>query len=116
MYRNLTKLLLAGVVAVALLALGITLFPSPAWAGKIKAGKLPLDGACTTGQIARWDGDGWECSDEGVADVQAQLDNLALLASRQASVFIFVTSSTHDGDFGGVAHIRQVQLCYDFGG
>ena len=34
--------------------------------------------------------------------IQAQLDNLALLASRQASAFIFVSSTTSTGNLGGV--------------
>ena len=36
MYQHLTKLSLAGVVAVTLLAVGITSMISPAWAAKIK--------------------------------------------------------------------------------
>ncbi len=51
MYRHLTKLSLAGVAALALLALGGTTIVSPAWAAppdKSTLGKL----GCDSGQIA----------------------------------------------------------------
>lgn len=146
--RYLTKLSLAGVVAVALLALGGTSILAPAWAAppdKTTLGKLgcasgqivrkdgtdswvcdfedwdkllhiPEDIAdgdddtdtlgglnCETAQIARWTGVDWVCSDDSVTDLQAQLDNLALLASRQASTFVFVSSTTRTGKLGGIA-------------
>ena len=38
-----------------------------------------------------------------MAGVQTQLDNLALLASRRASVFIFISSTESNGNLGGIA-------------
>ena len=61
---------------------------------------------CSTDQIAKWNGSAWICSDTGLADVQTQLDNLALLASRRASVFIFLTSSASNGALGGGSAAR----------
>ncbi len=92
MYQHLTKLSLTLVVAVALLALGFTLIPSPAWApapDKTTLGKL----GCASGQIARKDGAAWICSD-AVTD---------LLFFASGGRFVFVSSSTHQGNFGGVA-------------
>ena len=92
MYQHLTKLLPAGAVALALLALSFTLIPSPAWApapDKTTLGKL----GCASGQIARKDGAAWICSD-AVTD---------LLFFASGGRFVFVSSSTHQGNFGGVA-------------
>ena len=67
MYQHLTKLLLAGVVAVALLALGITSMLSPASAAK--PGKLPL--SCVLNQVAKSDGIAeWVCAN----DIDTTLD------------------------------------------
>ncbi len=115
MYQHLTKLLPAGVVALALIALGFTLILSPAWADCPHNGNenhrhctggggggedvQTLDSlSCTTDQIARYDGAAWICSD-AVTDLQAQVDDLLFLAS--GGRFVFVSSSTHQGDFGG---------------
>lgn len=71
MSLHLTKLFLAGVVAVALLALGITLIPSPAWAPpKPSLSKL----TCTiVGHIPKWTGTVWECApDEERTDAEIQ--------------------------------------------
>ncbi len=117
MYQHLTKLLPAGAVALVLLALGFTLIPSPASADCPHNGNenhrhctggggggedvQTLDSlSCTTDQIARYDGAAWICSD-AVTDLQAQVDDLLFLAS--GGRFVFVSSSTHQGDFGGVA-------------
>ncbi len=58
MYQHLTKLILAGVVAVALLALGITSMLSPASAAK--PGKLPP--SCGVDNVAKWSGAEWVCA------------------------------------------------------
>ena len=106
MYQHLTKLLLAGVVAVILAVGPANAFHKGSVHGGTPPGEDPpieiqtLDSlACTAGQIARFFGGVWVCSDV-LADLQTQMDNLALLSSRQASAFIFVTSSEHLGDFG----------------
>lgn len=142
MSRHWTKLSLAVVVALALLALGTTSILAPAWAAK--PATLPID--CTVGEVAKWSplpGGGesdfyWACaadidtdttipdtdtnaeticsgdqvlhgdgscgavsSEEVVTDIQAQLDNLALLAFGQASAFVFLTSTPYTGNLGG---------------
>lgn len=78
MYRYSTKLFHAGVVAVALLALGITLVPSPAWAAK------PVK-TCAEGDAA--------------ACTRDMLELLELHGSK----LVFATSTVHSGDLGGVA-------------
>ena len=77
MYQHLTKLLLAGVVAVAILALGSTSILSPAWAAKIKT--------CADGNT--------------LACIEDKLDEYL---AQQVKI-VFLTSSTHTGDSGGVA-------------
>ncbi len=66
--RYWTRLSLAGVVAIALLALGITLISSPAWAPpKPSLKKL----TCTTdGEIPKWNGTTsmWECAPDEDTD------------------------------------------------
>ena len=152
MSRILTKLSLAAVAAVALLALGIILLnASPASAQKPPSSKGPsyllrlvcdatnpfakwdaansvwvcdpgtagakgdkgdtgpsgadtLGGlGCTTDQIARWNSVAtqWECSDDGVANLQAQIDDLLLFALGFFR-FVFISSRTFDGDLGGI--------------
>ena len=69
MYQHLTKLLLAGMVAVALLALGSTSIIAPAWADDDSDDVESLeDLSCKNGQIAKRDGSRrrgkWVCADD----------------------------------------------------
>lgn len=94
MYQQLTKLFLAGVVAVALLATASTAIIAPAWAqgppaGAATRGQTLGNLECTAGQIARFDGTVWVCSD-------------AMLVQERLNTFIFVTSTTTTGDLGGI--------------
>ncbi len=81
MHQHLMKLFLAGAVAVIL-----TVGPAQALHKGVVHG-----------------GGGGPGNSADLLLIQAQLDNLALLASRQASVFVFVTSTTHTGNLGGIA-------------
>ena len=79
MYQHLTKLLSAGVVAVALLAFGSTLILAPAWA-KPKEDKTTLgDLNCTAGQIAKFVVDAWGCATDDNTDLTAVLNRLLQL-------------------------------------
>lgn len=77
MYRNFTKLSFAGVVAVALLAFGITSFFAPAWAAKVKT--------CADGNISA-----------------CVLDALDAYLAQQVKI-VFVSSTEQNGNLGGVA-------------
>ena len=74
MYRNLTKLSFAGVVAVALLAFGITSISAPAWAGKVKT--------CADGNTSA-----------------CILDALDEYLAQQVKT-VFASSSLHNGNLG----------------
>ncbi len=82
MYQHLTKLLPAGVVAVALLALGSTSIIAPAWA-KPKEEKTTLEDLnCTTGQIAKFDGAAaaWTCqADDDTAPTTGDVEGLGFV-------------------------------------
>lgn len=124
MYQHLTKLSLTGVGAVAILALGVTSIHSTAFADKpIKPSPLPIE--CDQGTpFAKWDGNAWQCDpgtagadgadgadvDPAIVDaLQNQLDNLGFLAS--GGQIVFVTSSEHSGNLGGIA--GAYDICND---
>jgi hypothetical protein len=87
MCQNLTKLLLAGAVAVALLVFGVATIPSPAVA---KGEKTCAEGnalACIEDML-----------DEDREALRKHNDFMAFLISRQAYAFAFLTSETFTGD------------------